>query len=197
VTLLDTAGIAETADVVEQLGIERSRRALTAAAAAILVLDGTVASTVDDLAVAHLLADRLGSGGMGATPVVIAVNKRDLPERAAQEAVTGVLPGSPVVEVSSLTGTGIEALEDALVGLLRGEAVGQARPAVITARQRAALDRALGHVRAATAARGEGYPLDLLATDVRAALRALGEVTGEEVDEAVLTEIFSRFCIGK
>ncbi|HEY7034573.1 MAG TPA: tRNA uridine-5-carboxymethylaminomethyl(34) synthesis GTPase MnmE [Thermomicrobiales bacterium] len=197
VTLLDTAGIAETADVVEQLGIERSRRALTAAAAAILVLDGTVASTVDDLAVAHLLADRLGSGGMGPTPVVIAVNKRDLPERAAQEAVTGVLPGSPVVEVSSLTGTGIEALEDALVGLLRGEAVGQARPAVITARQRAALDRALGHVRAATAARGEGYPLDLLATDVRAALRALGEVTGEEVDEAVLTEIFSRFCIGK
>jgi tRNA modification GTPase len=75
--------------------------------------------------------------------------------------------------------------------------MGQARPAVITARQRAALDRALEHVRAAHAARRDGYPIDLLATDVRAALRALGEVTGEAVDEAVLTEIFSRFCIGK
>jgi tRNA modification GTPase len=197
VTLLDTAGIAETADVIEQLGIERSRRALTAAAAAILVLDGTVAPTADDLVVAQLLADRLASGGMGATPVVIAVNKRDLPERAPQDAVVDMLPGLPVVEISSLTGAGIGALESALVELLRGEAMGHARPAVITARQRAALDRALGHVRSAAAARGEGYPLDLLATDVRAALRALGEVTGEAVDEAVLTEIFSRFCIGK
>lgn len=197
VTLLDTAGIAETTDVIEQLGIERSRRALTVAAAAILVLDGTVAPTADDLAVARLLADRLAGGGMGTTPVVIAINKRDLPDRASQGAVLSVLPGSAVVELSSLTGAGIGELEGALVGLLRGEAAGQARPAAITARQRAALDRALGHVRAAAAARGEGYPLDLLATDVRAALRALGEVTGEAVDEAVLTEIFNRFCIGK
>jgi tRNA modification GTPase len=80
---------------------------------------------------------------------------------------------------------------------LRDEAIGQARPALITTRQRAALDRALAHVQAATTARSEGFPLDLLATDVRAALRAIGEVTGEAVDEAVLTEIFSRFCIGK
>ncbi len=108
-----------------------------------------------------------------------------------------MLPDSPVVAVSSLTGAGIEALEDALTGVLRGEAIGQARPAVITVRQRAALERALEHVRAAAVARHEGYQLDLLATDVRAALRALGEVTGEAVDEAVLSEIFSRFCIGK
>jgi tRNA modification GTPase len=197
VTLLDTAGIAETADVVEQLGIVRSRRALTAAAAAVLVLDGTVAPTADDLAVARLLAERLGGGEVGVLPVVIAVNKRDLAERASQEAVVAMLPGATVVEISSLTGAGIEDLEHALVGVLRGEAAGQAQPAVITARQRAALERALGHVRGAAAARREGYPLDLLATDVRAASRALGEVTGEAVDEAVLSEIFSRFCIGK
>lgn len=196
-TLLDTAGIADTADLVEQLGIERSRRALTAAAAAILVLDGTAAPTADDLAVARLLSDRLPGGGIGSTPVLIAINKRDLAERASQDAVLAILPDSPAVEISSLTGIGIDALEDALAALLRGEAIGQARPAVITARQRAALDRALEHVRIAGTARREGFPLDLLATDVRAALRALGQVTGEAVDEAVLTEIFSRFCIGK
>ncbi|MEA2596333.1 MAG: tRNA modification GTPase [Thermomicrobiales bacterium] len=196
-TLLDTAGIAETADIVERLGIERSRRVLTAAAAAVLVLDGTVVPTAEDLAVARLLSERLADGGAGAAPVVVVVNKRDLPDRAPQDAVLALLPDSPVVELSSLTGVGIEALEDALGRLLRGEAVGQARPALITARQRAALDRALEHIRAAAVARRDGYPLDLLATDVRAALRSLGEVTGEAVDEAVLTEIFSRFCIGK
>jgi len=151
----------------------------------------------NDLAVARLLSDRLGGGGIGAAPVLIAINKRDLPERASQDAVLALLPDSPVVEISSVTGTGIAALEDALARLLRGEAMGQARPAVITARQRAALERALGHVRAAHTARRDGYPIDLLATDVRAAFRALGEVTGEAVDEAVLAEIFSRFCIGK
>jgi tRNA modification GTPase len=196
-TLLDTAGIAETADVVERLGIERSRRALTASAAAVLVLDGSSPPSDDDLAVARLLAARLHESGIGATPVVIAVNKSDLAERATQDTIRAILPNSPAVEVSSLTGAGIEALESALADLLRDEAIGQARPAVITARQRAALDRALEHVRVAAAARREGYPLDLLATDVRAALSALGEVTGEAVDEAVLTEIFSRFCIGK
>jgi tRNA modification GTPase len=196
VTLLDTAGIAETADVVERLGIERSRRALTAAAAAIFVLDGTMPPTEDDLAVARLLAGRL-SEGPGPCPALIAVNKCDLPAQASQEEVLRLLPGCPVVSISCLTGAGIRDLEDALAHVLGAEATAQARPALITARQHAALDRALTHLRAAIAARAAGYPLDLLATDVRAAFRAIGEVTGEAVDEAVLNEIFSRFCIGK
>ena len=67
----------------------------------------------------------------------------------------------------------------------------------MTARQRAALERAYEHLREAIAAREMGAPHDLLAIDVRAAMRAIGEVTGESIDEAVLTEIFTRFCIGK
>ena len=197
-TLLDTAGIAPTADTIEELGIARSRRALTASAAAVLVLDGSVPPGPADLAVARELAARLpeAAGEPGALPVVVAVNKRDLPEKAPQGDALAVLPGCPAVEVSSLTGEGIPELEKALVGLLTG-AAGQARPALITVRQEAALERALDHIHAATAARATGYPLDLLAVDVRAALHAVGEVTGEAVDEAVLSEIFRRFCIGK
>ncbi|MGH2534309.1 MAG: tRNA uridine-5-carboxymethylaminomethyl(34) synthesis GTPase MnmE [Thermomicrobiales bacterium] len=194
-TLLDTAGIVETADVVERLGIERSRKALSAAAAAVLVLDGSVRPMDEDLAVARLLADRLE--GAGPPPVVVAINKRDLPDREDQDAVLATLPGSPVVEISASTGHGIDRLEAELAALLTGEAAGAIRPALITARQHAALDRALTHIRHAADARRAAYPLDLLAPDVRAALHALGEVTGEAVDEAVLTEIFSRFCIGK
>jgi tRNA modification GTPase len=68
---------------------------------------------------------------------------------------------------------------------------------LITGRQRAAVDRALAHIHDAQEAHAAGIPQDLLATSVRAALHAVGEVTGEHVDQAVLNEIFSRFCIGK
>jgi tRNA modification GTPase len=223
-TLLDTAGIAETADVVEQLGIERSQRALSASAAAVLVLDGTVEPMADDLAVARLLAERLGDlaltpspspsrergecrenplsregegWGEGVLPVVIVINKRDLPERAGQRAVFDVLPGVAVVEVSSKTGEGLGNLEDALAGILRSDVGAAIQPSLITARQKAALERARFHLHEAKETRRADYPLDLMATDVRAALHAIGEVTGENIDEAVLTEIFSRFCIGK
>ena len=195
-TLLDTAGIADTADEVERLGVERSRRALAAAAAAIFVLDGSDSPTEDDLTVARSLAER-DPDGTGPLPVVVAVNKRDLPEHAVQDAVLALVPGCPVIEVSSLTGVGIEALEEELAALLTGDAPNLDSPAMITARQHAALDRGLAHVRDAGAARRAGFPLDLLAIDLRAALQALGEVTGEAVNEAVLAEIFSRFCIGK
>jgi tRNA modification GTPase len=198
VTLLDTAGIAETADVVEQLGIARSRDALSTAAAIILVLDGSVAPTADDRTVAGLIAERLPAlNGHTAPPVVIAVNKRDLPERADQATATDLLPGARTVDLSSMTGDGLADLERALVDVLSGDSARNAAPALVTARQRAALERALAHLREAVAAHTSGVPLDLLAIDVRAAMRAIGEVTGESIDDAVLTEIFSRFCIGK
>ena len=194
ITLVDTAGIVETTDLIERLGIERSRQAMSTATAAVLVLDGSRPPSPDDLSIATRLRDR-GAGGTGEF-VVVAINKRDLPERADQSTVTALLPGSPVVAISTVTGDGLVDLETALVHLLRGDA-GESAPALLSARQQAALDRALLHLREADAAHRAGYPIDLLAVDVRAALRALGEITGEDVDEGVLAEIFSRFCIGK
>lgn len=130
-------------------------------------------------------------------PIVIAINKRDLPERAGQSAVLDVLPGMAIVEVSSKTGAGLDALEDALAGILTSDAGASIQPSLISTRQKAALERARFHLHEAKKTRQASYPLDLMATDVRAALHAIGEVTGENIDEAVLTEIFSRFCIGK
>jgi tRNA modification GTPase len=198
VTLLDTAGIAETVDLVEQLGIERSRDALSTAAAVVLVLDGSQPPTNQDLAVARLVAARLPETGMGAVPpALIVINKRDLPERADQSPALDLLPGIPVVELSTRTGEGLDELESGLLAAISGEASANAAPALVTSRQRAALERALNHLREAIAAKESGAPHDLLAIDVRAAMRAIGEVTGESIDESVLTEIFSRFCIGK
>jgi tRNA modification GTPase len=193
-TLIDTAGIADTLDPIERLGIARTRQAIDASAASVLVLDGSLPPTDDDFEVARLLAARLGDG---ATQAVVAVSKCDLPERADQSAVTTLLPDVPMIAVSSVTGDGLGDLEAALAELLTGEIAAQSRPALITMRQHDALDRALDHLRLAQEARAASLPLDLLATDVRAALHAIGQVTGEAVDEVVLTEIFSRFCIGK
>jgi len=192
-TLLDTAGIVETEDVVERIGVERSRAALQTASAIVFVLDGSCDPQPGDIEIAGLLAARAADQQV---PVVIARNKADLPDRGDLAPVLGLLPGIPVVALSATTGVGLAGLERTLAAALRaGE--GSAQPAMISARQRAALDRALAHVHDAQEAWALGVPQDLLATSVRAALHAVGEVTGENVDEAVLAEIFSRFCIGK
>src|SRR6478736_320026 len=130
-------------------------------------------------------------------PIVIALNKADLPVQIDQGYVLSKVPGASVVRISSRTGEGIAELEAALSRVITGEAMRNAAPALVTTRQRAALERALAHIRQVIEARTFDTPLDLLAIDVRAALRAIGEVTGEAIDDAVLTEIFSRFCIGK
>lgn len=189
-TLLDTAGIAESEDAIEQLGIHRSRRAMAASGIVVLVLDRSAPLTADDLRVAALLRQRDAAG------IVVVLNKSDLqPESDAQ--ARRLLADAPIVEVSAASGAGLELLEDALYRAavaLTGEA---AEPALVTERQLDALRRAREAVEAALDAHDLGMPLDLVAVDVREALEAVGEVTGENVSEAVLDEIFRRFCIGK
>jgi tRNA modification GTPase len=197
VTLLDTAGIAETDDLVEQLGIERSRRALASSAAALLVLDGSTAPADADLEIARSIASRLPELEQGFAPVAIVVNKSDLSEQIDQSAVLSIMPNVPVVKISCRTGAGLGELESVIGQLLRSDLAAHAQPALLNARQQWAVERAMEHLTLAAATRAMELPIDLMATDVRAALHAIGEVTGEAVDEAVLTEIFSRFCIGK
>jgi tRNA modification GTPase len=194
-TLLDTAGIADTEDVIERMGIDRSQRALETAGVAIFVLDGSEPLTGDDRRVTDLLGRRFGAEED--RRLIIALNKRDLPARYDHAEIRQRFPDAPVVEISTIRGEGVEALEDVVFECLRAQA-GEARePAMVTLRQRQALVRALDHVRSARQALDEAIPLDLIAVDVRAAMLSVGEITGEQVSESVLTEIFSRFCIGK
>jgi tRNA modification GTPase len=197
VTLLDTAGISETVDVVEQLGVARSRKALESSAAAVFVLDGSTCPTVDDLEIAGTFLSRAAQFDSLEMPLVIAINKHDLPDREDQSHVTEKLSPVPVVSISTQTGFGLDELESVLFHLLGQNERSDIQPSLINARQQAALEQALAHLDAASQTRAGGYPIDLMATDVRAALHAIGDVTGENIDEAVLTEIFSRFCIGK
>jgi tRNA modification GTPase len=188
--LVDTAGIrAEIGDEVERLGVERSRAALARADLALWVVDGSQPLTGADRDIAALVGDK---------PALVVVNKCDLLPRPGEGEEIAWLPGAPRLDVSALTGQGIEALEEAIVELVLGGQVTAAdTPLVSNPRHQASLGRALEHVRAAEEAQQRGDSPDLAAIDVREAVDALGEITGETVGEDLLEAIFSKFCIGK
>jgi tRNA modification GTPase len=200
VVLTDTAGIAESVDPIEQLGVARSRAALVAADLALLVLDASVPPAAADAEIAALTVGK---------PTILVLNKTDLVERASGRAgdIDGSrrplthsldLPVAPAatVAVSALTGAGMDDLVRAVAHVLLGGAAVSERM-VSNPRHRDALDRAAGHVRDALAGHAGGVPTDLLAVDLTSALGAIGEVTGEAVHDDLLAAIFSRFCIGK
>jgi len=186
--LIDTAGIrAEAGDAVEQIGIERSRQAIQRADFVILVLDGSAPLDEADravIAVVQEVGDRL----------LVALNKADLPPLLGTASLRTLLPNATLVPTSALQGQ-TAALEQAITQLALGGLQPQAgQPLVTSTRHQEAINRAAGHVQAA---RESDAPPDLLAVEIRAALAAIGEVTGETIGEDLLDQIFSRFCIGK
>ncbi len=178
-TLLDTAGIRPTSDVVERLGIERSREALAAADAVLLLFDLAAGWTADDQQLRELVPQ-------GAALLVVG-NKADLArgDQAPAE-----------VAISALTGAGRDALVTRLLERC-GASDGQGLQVALNSRQRdlaASAAEALGRSLEAAAAQ---LPWDFWTIDLRGAVRSLGAITGEDVSEAVLDRVFSRFCIGK
>jgi tRNA modification GTPase len=185
--LVDTAGIrADTRDMAEDMGVERSRAALGQADLALLVVDANRPVDEGDREIATTIADR---------PAIVVLNKIDLPVYAD---VGDLLPGATTIEVSALTGAGMADLEGAIEELVFGGRVVAAEPALVgSARHRDLLRRAQAGIEAAIEAHANGLPIDLASIGLREAVHALGEITGESVSDTLLETIFSRFCIGK
>ncbi|MCP9827952.1 tRNA uridine-5-carboxymethylaminomethyl(34) synthesis GTPase MnmE [Synechococcus sp. L2F] len=187
-TLLDTAGIRPTSDAVERLGIARSRAALAAADAVLLLFDLTTGWSDDDQELRDLVPD-------GAVLLLVG-NKADA-AGLATGAVAPTGPGFPLeVAISARTGEGCDVLVETLLQRC-GATELQGLQVALNGRQRelaAAAAAALGRSLEAAAAQ---LPWDFWTIDLRAAVRSLGEITGEEVSEAVLDRVFARFCIGK
>jgi tRNA modification GTPase len=191
VTFSDTAGLRENAGPVEAIGIARARAALADSPLAVWVVDGSTALHSEDRAIAGALVDK---------PVLVAINKMDRAAAFDESAVLGAFEGGApsAVRVSALTGAGIPALKGELSRLLGagsggtrlGAATGNPRHAEALGRARASLGRAREAVRSA-------MPGEIVALELREALAAIGEVTGDAVGEDILARIFSRFCVGK
>ncbi|MCD8143969.1 MAG: tRNA uridine-5-carboxymethylaminomethyl(34) synthesis GTPase MnmE [Oscillospiraceae bacterium] len=185
--LTDTAGLRETTDRVERLGVERSRQTLEQAELVLAVVDGAKPLDADDWNVLALAEQ--------AEQVICIVNKSDLGIIVDIEALKARFPGTVVL--SAATGAGLKELEQAVAACFpsgagegSGELLTNLRQADAAAQARAALARAREGLQ-------RGVTPDMLLTDTEEALHALGEITGRAVAEDVTARIFSRFCVGK
>ncbi len=185
VQVLDTAGIREAIDAVEQIGVERSRAVAQTADLVLLTIDAQVGWTEDDQAIYESVNHR---------PLILVINKNDL----AEDRDFSALPIASVVRTIAAQGEGIEALEQAILDAVKSGNLQAANlDMAINQRQAAALMRAKIALIDVERAIAEQLPLDFWTIDLRTAIQSLGEITGEDLTESVLDQIFSRFCIGK
>ena len=179
--LLDTAGIRETADEVERIGVSRAKEAMRACDLTLAVFDLSRPFTEEDAA---LLAEAKNA------PLVAVLNKADLPQ-------TEFPPlGCESVRISAKDGSGLAALGDAILRAL-GTTGGQSGALIASERQYACVLRAKDALLQAREALSGGVTLDAAGILVDDALDALGELTGETASDLTLREVFSRFCVGK
>jgi tRNA modification GTPase len=186
IVILDTAGLRESADVVEQIGIERARRAAERADLILFVYDLAAPDWDADRALLESLPPH--------TPKLLVGNKVDAAPKRQQHA-RSVFPNS--VFISALTGAGLEALQAAILTALELQRVGEETPTLTHQRHIQAVADAKRTLEQTREALRQGYPPDLIAVDLRAAWLALGAITGETADETLVQRIFRDFCIGK
>ncbi|MGV0103914.1 tRNA uridine-5-carboxymethylaminomethyl(34) synthesis GTPase MnmE [Nostoc sp. DSM 114160] len=190
VQVLDTAGIRETTDQVEKIGVERSRRAANAADLVLLTIDASAGWTAGDEEIYQKVQHR---------PLIIVINKIDLVEESDRKIFQSKIPNpKSKIVTAAAQNQGIDALETAILEIVQSEKVQAAdMDLAINQRQAAALTQAKISLEQVQATITQQLPLDFWTIDLRGAIQALGEITGEEVTESVLERIFSRFCIGK
>ncbi|MEH2236473.1 tRNA uridine-5-carboxymethylaminomethyl(34) synthesis GTPase MnmE [Nostoc sp.] len=190
VQVLDTAGIRETTDQVEKIGVERSRRAANAADLVLLTIDASVGWTEGDREIYEQVQHR---------PLILVINKIDLVEESERKTLQSKIqnPKSKIVTAAAQN-QGIDALETAILEIVNtGKVQAADMDLAINQRQAAALTQAKISLEQVQATIAQQLPLDFWTIDLRGAIQALGEITGEEVTESVLDRIFSKFCIGK
>jgi tRNA modification GTPase len=186
VQVLDTAGIRATADQVEKIGVARSLHSAQAADLVLLTIDASSGWTEADQEIYEQVQHR---------PLIIIINKIDL-IGAIHELL---LPSknNRAVRTAAAHNKGIEDLEQAILETVQAGMQAADMDLAINQRQAAALTRAKTSLEQVQATIAQQLPLDFWTIDLRGAIQALGEITGEEVTESVLDKIFSRFCIGK
>ncbi|RDB33061.1 tRNA uridine-5-carboxymethylaminomethyl(34) synthesis GTPase MnmE [Exiguobacterium sp. RIT594] len=187
--LIDTAGIRETEDIVERMGVEKSRQALNSADLILLVLNGNDALTEEDV----LLFEAIR--GMNA---IIIVNKSDLPQQIDLERVKQLADDRPIVTTSLLEEAGVMDLEAAIAALFFEQGVeGQDMTYVSNARHIQLIKQASQMIEDALGAAEASMPIDMVQIDLRRAWDTLGEINGDTAQDSLLDKLFSQFCLGK
>ncbi len=187
--LADTAGIRNTEDYVERIGVEKSRRILNEAELVIVVLDGSQPLAGEDREILELVKGRR---------YVIIINKSDLGSADVKADLPEKFKKAPVIELSAKTGEGFEAFTEWLQKFVYGDDRHLGDGIYVqNARHERLLQNALASMNDALAAAEAHLPYDCIMIDLRNAAEYLGEITGDAVRDEIINEIFSKFCIGK
>lgn len=189
VYLVDTAGIRDTSDKVEKIGIEKSKEAFNNADFVIFIIDGSRALSIEDEQIADHLEGKKS---------LVLINKCDLARAVDIKDVRKLVPDADIIETSLADGSGIEEIEEFIENMVYGGEISQSHSTMVNnvrhidllARSRDSLNDA----RSMTAA---GQALEFIEVDVRSAYESLGEITGETVSDDIINEVFARFCLGK
>lgn len=189
VYLVDTAGIRETSDKVEKMGIEKSKEAFNQADFILFLLDGSRPLEEEDLQIMELLKERKS---------LVLINKRDLGEAISIEEIAAKLPASQVIEASLLKWQGITEIEDAVEDLVYGGEIVQKESMMVNnVRHIELLQQAVKSLTDALHMSEMREALDFIEVDVKNAYERLGEIIGETVSDDIINEVFARFCLGK
>ncbi|GMK43844.1 tRNA modification GTPase MnmE [Paenibacillus glycanilyticus] len=187
--LLDTAGIRETSDVVERIGVERSHNALEEADLILFVLNNNEPMHEDDRALLEKVKDR---------QLILIINKSDLESKLEMDEIEALVDEERIVRMSVREEEGLDRLEKAISKLFfEGQLDSGDLTYVSNVRHISLLKRAQQSLIDAIDASNTGIPIDLIQIDVRSAWESLGEILGDEVGDSLIDQIFSQFCLGK
>lgn len=187
--LIDTAGIRETEDIVEKIGVERSRQALKEADLILLVLNNNETLSDQDRQLFELVND---------LELIVLINKTDLEDKLARNEVEQLANGHPIVSTSLIEERGIDELEEAITSLFfAGQLESDDISYVSNVRHIQLLKQAMSALDEAKSAIDLGMPLDLIQIDVTRAWSILGEIVGDTVHDSLIDQLFSQFCLGK
>lgn len=184
--LADTAGIRNTNDPVESIGVDRAKERIETADLILAVFDSSDALTQDDIQLLDLLQDR---------PCIAVINKMDLSPRLDQQRIAQSV--SRIVSISAATGQGRDQLEEEVVELLELQQMDPSTAMVYSERQRWSLRQALQAIEEAVDMLQAGMTLDAINVSIDFALSALFSLTGRNVTENVIDTVFAQFCVGK
>lgn len=187
--LLDTAGIRETEDVVEQIGVQRSEEALQNADLVLLMLNHSESLQKEDMRLIEKSK---------AYPTILIINKTDLPKQIDYEEIKRQIGDKPIIPLSVKTEQGLIQLEEAIKTMFfAGQVDKNDQTYVSNVRHIQLLEQAKASIMEVMNGIGQGVPLDMAEIDMKNAWQALGEVIGEAVAEDLIDQIFSQFCLGK
>ncbi|MGO4988598.1 tRNA uridine-5-carboxymethylaminomethyl(34) synthesis GTPase MnmE [Gallicola sp. Sow4_E12] len=186
--IVDTAGIRETEDVVESLGVNKSLEFIERADLVIALFDASRVLDQEDRQILELLKNRKS---------IIVLNKSDLEKKWVKEEL-GLPEDTAILELSVLKGEGIGDLEDKILSLFyEGEVVQKSDVLVTNVRHRDLIGKAIESMERVLNDYTMGIPIDCLEVDVKSTWEILGEITGETIEDDVLDKIFKEFCVGK